>query len=112
MRLLYVIAGAGVGAPARFLIDQFFRKFTDKPVGIFAVNTIGSLFIGYTYARPGHWHDLFAIGFAGSFTTWSTLIIDIYLAFELKKYRDAALNLVGSIAFGLLFAWIGIALAR
>ena len=41
-----VMLGAAVGAPARFLIDQYFRKFTDKPIGTFAVNVLGSFIIG------------------------------------------------------------------
>ncbi len=30
-----------IGAPARLLVDQYFRKFTDKPVGTFIVNVAG-----------------------------------------------------------------------
>lgn len=36
MNSLLVILGAAIGAPARFLVDQYFKKFTDKPVGTFA----------------------------------------------------------------------------
>ena len=102
-----VILGAAIGAPARFLVDQYFKKFTDKPVGTFTVNILGSFFIGLTFSSTEHWHDLLAIGFAGSFTTWSTFIIDLYLGYELKKYRVISINLVASIAFGLLAAYLG-----
>ena len=73
-----VILGAAVGAPARFLIDQYFRKFTDKPIGTFAVNILGSFIIGIAYSSTEHLYDFLAIGFAGAFTTWSTCIIDIF----------------------------------
>lgn len=106
-----VMLGASVGAPLRYAIDQYFHKFTTKPIGIFLVNTLGSFFIGFTYVNTKHLHDLFAVGFAGSFTTWSTFIIDIYLAWELKYYRDALVNLFGSLAAGLLAAYLGILLA-
>jgi CrcB protein len=56
-------------------------------------------------------HDLLAIGFAGAFTTWSTFMLDIYLAFELKRYRDALTNLILSLGFGLIAAWCGLQLA-
>lgn len=102
-----VILGAAIGAPARFLVDQYFKKFTDKPVGTFTVNILGSFFIGLTFSSTEHWHDLLAIGFAGSFTTWSTFIIDLYLGYELKKYRVISINLVASITFGLLAAYLG-----
>jgi CrcB protein len=42
MIALYVALGAAIGAPARFLIDQYFRKFTSKPIGTFTVNILGS----------------------------------------------------------------------
>ena len=111
MNSLMVILGAAIGAPARFLVDQYFKKFTDKPVGTFTVNILGSFFIGLTFSSTEHWHDLLAIGFAGSFTTWSTFIIDLYLGYELKKYKVVAVNLVASLVFGLLAAYGGYLLA-
>ena len=106
-----VIIGAAIGSPARFLVDQYFRKFTDKPLGTFTVNILGSFLIGLTFATTDHWHDFLAIGFAGSFTTWSTFIIDLYLGYELKRYKAVAINLTASIGFGLLAAYLGYQLA-
>ena len=111
MRTLLVILGAAIGAPARFAIDQYFRKFTDKPYGIFVVNVVGSFVFGLTINSAQNTYALFAIGFAGAFTTWSTFMLDIYLAYELKRYKEAAANLVMSSGFGLLAAWIGLQLA-
>ena len=111
MNTLYVILGAAIGAPARFAIDQYIRKFTTKPYGIFIVNIFGSFLLGMTFKSSEHIHDLLAIGFAGAFTTWSTFMLDIYLAFELKRYRDASANLILSLGFGLIAAWCGLQLA-
>ena len=111
MRTLLVILGAGIGAPARFAIDQYIRKFTDKPYGIFVVNVVGSFVFGLTMKSEENTHALFAIGFAGAFTTWSTFMLDFFLAYELKKYKDAAINLGASIVFGLLAASLGMSLA-
>ena len=106
-----VIIGAAIGSPARFLVDQYFKKFTDKPLGTFTVNILGSFLIGLTFATTDHWQDFLAIGFAGSFTTWSTFIIDLYLGYELKRYKAVAINLTASIGFGLLAAYLGYQLA-
>lgn len=111
MSALYVALGAALGAPARFLIDQYFRKFTKKPIGTFTVNILGSFLIGLTFASKSHWHDFLAIGFAGAFTTWSTFAIDLYLAYELKKYKEVAINLSASLIFGLATAWFGLQIA-
>jgi len=105
MSTLLVILGAALGAPARFLVDQYFRKFTDKPAGTFVVNIIGSFLIGLTFSSTENWHDFLAIGFAGAFTTWSTFILDLYLGYELRHYRIVAINLSASVTFGLLSAF-------
>jgi CrcB protein len=112
MNTLYVILGAAIGAPARFAIDQYIRKFTDKPYGIFFVNVLGSFLIGLTFSKSEKVYDLVAVGFAGAFTTWSTFMLDLYLGYELKRYKEVALNLSVSLLFGLLAAWIGIQLAN
>ena len=110
MKTLLVIFGAGIGAPARFAIDQYIHKFTDKPYGIFAVNVVGSFVFGLTINSAQNTYALFAIGFAGAFTTWSTFMVDFFLAYELKKYKEAAINLGASIVFGLLAASLGMSL--
>lgn len=110
MSYILVALGAALGAPARFLVDQYFKKFTDHPVGTFTVNIFGSFLIGLTFASSARWHDLLAIGFAGAFTTWSTFILDLYLGFELRHYKKIAINLTASLTFGLLAAWFGLSL--
>lgn len=111
MNILYVIIGAAIGAPARFAIDQYIRRFSRQPYGIFLVNILGSFLLGLTFNSSEHVHDLLAIGFAGAFTTWSTFMLDIFLAYELKRYKEAGLNLILSLGFGLLAAWFGLSLA-
>ena len=83
MNTLLIIIGAAIGAPARYAIDQYLRRFTTKPYGTFAVNILGSFLIGLTFKSTESWRDLLAIGFAGAFTTWSTFMLDLYLAYEL-----------------------------
>ena len=110
MKTFLVILGAAIGAPTRFAIDQYIRKFTDKPYGIFVVNILGSFVFGLTMNSSQNTYAHFAIGFAGAFTTWSTFMLDFFLAYELKKYKDAAINLGASIVFGLLAASLGMSL--
>ena len=111
MTIFYVIAGAAIGAPSRYLIDQYLRKFLKYPVGISLINIFGSLVLGLSIGSGEKFNAFIGIGFAGSFTTWSTFILDIYLAYELKRYKSAALNLVLSTLLGLSAAWIGIKLS-
>jgi CrcB protein len=110
MKMALIICGAAVGAPARFVVDQHIRRHTSKPYGVFVVNILGSFLLGFTYGRSENVEDLLAVGFAGAFTTWSTFMLDIYLAYELKRYKEAVANLTISIGFGLLAAWLGLQL--
>ena len=93
MKIALIICGAAVGAPARFAIDQYIRRYTTKPYGVFVVNILGSFLLGLTYGRSEQVHDLLAVGFAGAFTTWSTFMLTI------------------SLGFGLLAAWLGLQIA-
>ena len=111
MRLTLIVLGAAIGGPMRFVIDQKIRTYTSKPYGIFTVNILGSFLLGLTYGKVEEGFDLFAIGFVGAFTTWSTFMLDIYLAYELKRHKEAVTNLVMSLGFGLLAAWCGLQLA-
>jgi CrcB protein len=109
---LLIALGSAIGAPARFLVDQYFKKFTDHPVGTFVVNVVGSFFIGLTFASAEQWHDFIAVGLAGSFTTWSTFMLDLYLGIRLKKNYAVLINFAASIVFGLLAAWLGVSLVN
>jgi CrcB protein len=104
MRVAFVIIGAAIGAPARFVIDQYLRKFSNAPWGTFTVNVLGSFVIGLTWGATDNITALVAIGFAGAFTTWSTFMLDIYLAIELKKIKAAIMNYIGSLMLGLFAA--------
>ncbi len=112
MNTLLIIIGASIGAPARYAIDKYIRRFTNKPVGTFTVNIVGSFLIGLTFKASTEAHDLLAIGFAGAFTTWSTFMLDLYLAYELRRYKDALINVSASLVFGLLAAWCGVQLVN
>ena len=123
MIALYIILGAAVGAPSRFLLDQYLRKFIAYPYGILIINALGSFVIGLTIAQPRGsvaystagslttMHALVAVGFAGAFTTWSTFILDLYLAYENKRYKSAITNVLLSIIFGLFAVSLGMRLA-
>jgi len=76
------------------------------------INVLGSFVIGLSIGSGDNVTALIAIGFAGAFTTWSTFMLDLYLAFELKQYRSAATNLLVSLILGLGAAWIGIHLVQ
>jgi CrcB protein len=112
MKMTLILLGAAIGGPTRFVVDQKIRAYTSKPYGIFTVNILGSFLLGSTFGKVEAGFALFAIGFAGAFTTWSTFMLDIYLAYELKRHKEAWVNLVMSLGIGLFAAWCGLQLAQ
>jgi len=115
-----VALAAGVGAVCRHEVDRLVvaRLRSQLPVGTFLVNVSGSLLLGLVVGLGAH-HGLadravtvLGAGFAGGYTTLSTWAwITLVLARE-RETRAAVINVVGSIAIGLLAAAAGLGLAR
>ena len=109
------------GSISRYLMQQaILRHYTTIfPLGTFAVNMLGSLLIGIIFglASRYNWMNqelrlLLAIGFCGSFTTFSTFAFD-----NLQLIRDA--NYGQLISYALLslvacvfLAWLGFIISR
>ena len=106
--VLLVSLGAAIGAPARFWIDNYFRPKYVFPVGIMVANIVGSFAIGLLVNTNKSLTALFAIGFCGAFTTWSTFVLDSYFGFKNKHYISTAINFFGSLILGLLAVKLGI----
>lgn len=116
---LAVGAAAALGAVCRYLVDQGVqhRHHQPFPWGTFVINVSGSLLLGLTAGLAVH-HGLPAVpaavvgaGFLGGYTTWSTYLWETLALAETGAVRQAALNLVGSLAVGLAAAAAGLGLA-
>jgi len=106
---LLVLLGGAVGAPVRYLTDQWVqtRHDTVLPWGTFTVNIAGSLILGLvagaasTGAFPAWGLTLAGTGFCGALTTFSTFGYETLRLVETGSWRTAFLNVVGSLAIGL-----------
>ena len=115
MTLVLVMLGAALGAPSRWLLDQAIqtRRESAFPLGTWVINVSGSLILGVilgaTAFGPGS-PDLVAVagtGFCGGFTTYSTFGYETLRLTEDGSYLEAGLNVVSSLAFGLIAALVG-----
>jgi fluoride exporter len=103
-----VVAGiavlGGFGAIARFLLDAAVeeRVAGQFPAGTFVVNSAGSFALGIlTGASLGHHSSLvFATGLLGSFTTFSTWMLESHRLAEEGEAWLAALNVAVGLAAG------------
>jgi len=114
--VLFVILGAAVGAPVRYLVDRAVQARHDSvfPWGTFAVNVAGSLVLGALAggAATGGVFALVGPGFCGALTTYSTFGYETIRLVEEHAHRYALLNAVASVAAGLGAAFLGYAVAR
>ena len=118
MTAVFVVLGAAVGAPLRYLVDRVVQARYGGlvPWGTFAVNVAGSLVLGALAGAGGALstpvYALVGTGFCGALTTYSTFGYETVRLAERKAYRHAAGYVVLSVAAGLGAAALGFAAAR
>ncbi len=107
MKLTAFLIGAFVGAPTRYVIDQYFRSYMKFPLGILIVNVSGSFLLGLLLeSQTGLAFGL--MGFCGALTTWSALALDLFNELDSKQLKLFAVNLMSNYVLGVLAATIGI----
>jgi fluoride exporter len=108
----------GVAAAARFALDYqiSLRSSGDLPLGILAVNLLGALAIGVIAgsALDGEAATIVSGGVIGSFTTFSTWVLDSHRLAASGRAELAWLNIGLSVVAGFaavaLGHWLGGAL--
>ncbi|MBN9743288.1 fluoride efflux transporter CrcB [Amycolatopsis sp. A1MSW2902] len=105
----------GTGSVLRFLVDGFVANRAGKafPFGTLAVNLSGAVLLGVVAgAALGHDGALLAgTAAVGSYTTFSTWMLETHRVSEERQYAVAFANIVLSLVFGIAGAalgrWIG-----
>lgn len=101
----------GLGAGARFLIDSLIsaRIRSDLPLGTLAVNTSGSLLLGLLIGLAVTGNALVLAGTAtlGSYTTFSTWMLETQRLAEDAQSPTAVLNVLLSLLVGIGAAALG-----
>jgi len=115
-----VAAGGALGAVSRYAVTEFAVRVVGSTVwGTFAANVTGSLllglFIGYVGEHtdvPAEYRLLVAVGFLGSYTTFSTLTVATTQLADEGDFLRAGANILGSLAVGVVAAVAGLAIGR
>jgi CrcB protein len=111
---LWVVLGAAVGAPLRYLTDRAlqFTHDTAFPWGTFTVNIAGSFVLGLVMGgpAPAAVAAVLGTGFCGALTTWSTLGYETVRLAEDGAPSGAVFNMVFSVLAGLGAAGLGLTL--
>ncbi len=111
-----VILAGGVGAVLRFLLDGAVARraakslpFVGLPFGTLAVNISGAALLGFlgVLALDRYAALLAGTAFVGSYTTFSTWMLETQRLSEERQVRNAVANIVGSIVLGIGAALVG-----
>ena len=120
-KLLYISIGAVLGACARYLLSNYVAKlvFSAFPYGTLLINVTGSLLLGFFLIVAterlfiaDRWRLLMAVGFCGSYTTFSSYAFESFALMEQGQWSQAALNVIGSNVLCLAAIGLGAAIAR
>lgn len=120
-KLIYISVGAILGACARYLLSNYVAKlaFSVFPYGTLLINVTGSLLLGFFLIIAterlfiaDRWRLMVAVGFCGSYTTFSSYAFESFALMEQGQWSQMALNIIGSniLCFGAVV--LGAALAR
>jgi fluoride exporter len=106
------VAGlGGVGAVARFLLDGFVaqRRGREFPFGTLVINITGAFVLGLLTGLALEGNALLLAGTAtiGSYTTFSTWMLETHRLGEDGDMRAAAINALLSVVAGVTAAAIG-----
>tara|TARA_B100000749_G_C18151758_1_gene352113 strand:+ start:148 stop:528 length:381 start_codon:yes stop_codon:yes gene_type:complete len=118
--ILLIGLGGALGAISRYLVNQIAIIYLDSSlVGTFIVNISGSfllgLLAGLLLSHP-NWPEetkiFFAVGFLGSYTTFSTLSLATVQSLEKGDISTATINIGASLILGVIAAGGGIFLGK
>ncbi len=110
-RLGGVLVMGGIGAMTRFLVDRTVSARIDGafPYGTFVVNISGALLLGFLggLALRPDLALLVGTAFVGSYTTFSTWMLETQRLGEERQVLPAAANIFISLVTGIAAAGLG-----
>ena len=113
---LMLLLGGVFGTAGRYVLAGAVYRWlgTDFPYGTLAVNALGCLVIGFLstlaeqkFLLTPEARLFWMVGLLGAFTTFSTLIYESWRLMQDGEMLLASVNLLGSLALGLLALWLG-----
>jgi fluoride exporter len=114
---LAVALAGGAGALSRYALDYYAGDHLEPHHQVYvtlAVNVLGSLLLGLLIGvhPDGRTRLVLGVGFLAAFTTFSTLVAQMYHAADAGKYATSVALPVITLAAGVLTLSLGVAAGR
>jgi len=122
---LFVAAGGALGAMARFGLNIVLQRDVEFPWGTLTANLLGCLVMGIIAQLisgtawfndagiiPDQYRLLLAVGFCGSFTTLSSLVLEMNTMLQKNELFYSFSYFVGTMIGGFACFYIGIMCVR
>lgn len=121
MAYLWIALGAVVGAAARYFLSVHVARLVSSsfPYGTLLINVTGSMLLGFFLVLTSErmlvdvrWRWLVAIGFCGSYTTFSSYAFETFALSEQGQWLLVIGNVAASNILCLASVVAGAAIAR
>jgi CrcB protein len=121
----FVAVGGALGAMARFGLNVLLQRDISVPWGTLSANLLGCLVMGVIAQLvatsawfndagivPDQYRLLFAIGFCGSFTTLSALVMEMHTMLQRNELLNSFSYLMVTMVGGFACFYLGFILTR
>ncbi len=121
----FVALGGALGAMARYGLNVFLQRDYFFPWGTLSANLLGCLAMGVIAQLvaqsawfnsagiiPDQYRLLFAVGFCGSFTTLSALVLEMNTMLQRNEILSSFAYLMGTLIGGFACFYLGVVIAR
>jgi CrcB protein len=122
---LFVAVGGAIGAMARFGLNVFLQRDVAFPWGTLSANLLGCLAMGIIAQLvastawfneagiiPDQYRLLFAIGFCGSFTTLSAMVLELHTMLQRSELLNSFAYLMTTMVGGFACFYVGFIITR
>ncbi|MDH3414976.1 MAG: fluoride efflux transporter CrcB [Gammaproteobacteria bacterium] len=122
---LFVAVGGALGAMARFGLNVFLQRDISVPWGTLSANLLGCLAMGVIAQLvatsawfndagivPDQYRLLFAIGFCGSFTTLSAMVMELHTMLQRNEILNSFSYVMVTMLGGFACFYLGFILTR
>jgi len=122
---LFVALGGALGAMARLALNVFLQRDVEFPWGTLSANLLGCFVMGLLAQLIAHsaWFNeagivpdqyrlLFAVGFCGSFTTLSALVLELNTMIQKNEFFYSFSYLISTLVGGFACFYLGVVIMR